>query len=135
MSRSEFFWVLALLKSRRDNCQVKNIQDNRVGHRRVGPTYGFVASPEVGSVATISTLQTGYPYILSQDKEQGVHPCALQHRTLPPSQGGLRGYHMSSGSVSLLPDRKGFGATTCPVYRGSGPHLPAGESSGAPRVL
>jgi hypothetical protein len=50
--------------------------DNRVGRRRVGPTYEFVASPQVGLGATIGTLQIGYPYIQasSQDKLQGVHP-------------------------------------------------------------
>jgi hypothetical protein len=50
--------------------------DNRAGRRRVGPTCGFVASPEVDPGATIGTLQTGYPYIQvsSQDKLQGVHP-------------------------------------------------------------
>jgi hypothetical protein len=30
--------------------------DNRAGHRRVGPTYGFAASPEVGLGATVDTL-------------------------------------------------------------------------------
>jgi hypothetical protein len=30
--------------------------DNRVGRRRVGPTCGFVASPDVDSEATVSTL-------------------------------------------------------------------------------
>jgi hypothetical protein len=49
---------------------VKQKVDNRAGHRRVGPTCGFVASPEVGRGVTIGTLQTGYPYIQasSQDK-------------------------------------------------------------------
>jgi hypothetical protein len=44
--------------------------DNRAGRRRVGPTYGFTASPKVGLGATVDTLQTGYPYIQasSQDK-------------------------------------------------------------------
>jgi hypothetical protein len=44
--------------------------DNQVGRRRVGPTYGFVASPEVGLGATVDTLWTKYPYIKasSQDK-------------------------------------------------------------------
>jgi hypothetical protein len=44
--------------------------DNRVGRRRVGPTCGFIASPEVGPGATVGTVQTGYPYIQasSQDK-------------------------------------------------------------------
>jgi hypothetical protein len=47
-----------------------------VGRRRVGPTCGFVASPEVGPGATVGTLQTGYPYIqaLSQGKERDVYP-------------------------------------------------------------
>jgi hypothetical protein len=44
--------------------------DNRVGRQRVGPTCGFIASPEVGPGATVGTVQTGYPYIQasSQDK-------------------------------------------------------------------
>jgi hypothetical protein len=33
-------------------------------------------------------------------------PRALQHRTLPPSQGGLWGCHVFSGSGSSLPDRR-----------------------------
>jgi hypothetical protein len=76
---------------------------------------------------------------------------ALQHRTLPLSQGGLRGCHVSSGSGSRLTDRKGTDATTCTValdptslqgralvrymsysFRSC---LPAGEGSGAPCVL
>jgi hypothetical protein len=36
----------------------------------------------------------------------------MRHRTLPPSQDGLQGYHVSSGSGSRLPDRKGSGAAT-----------------------
>jgi hypothetical protein len=49
---------------------VKQKVDNRAGHQRVGPTSGFVASPEVDPGATVGTLQTGYPYIQasSQDK-------------------------------------------------------------------
>jgi hypothetical protein len=44
--------------------------DKRAGRRRVSPTCGFVASPEVGSGVTVGTLQTGYSYIhaSSQDK-------------------------------------------------------------------
>jgi hypothetical protein len=46
------------------------------GERDVGPTYGFTASPEVGSGATIGTLQTGYLHVqaLSQNKVQGMRP-------------------------------------------------------------
>jgi hypothetical protein len=40
-------------------------------------------------------------------------PRALQHRIQPPSQGGLRGCHVSSGLGSRLPDRKGSNAATC----------------------
>jgi hypothetical protein len=44
--------------------------DNRAERQRVSPTYGFVASPEMGPGATIGTLHTMYPYIQasSQDK-------------------------------------------------------------------
>jgi hypothetical protein len=35
------------------------VQDNRAGRRRVGPIYGFTASPEVGPGATVGTLQNG----------------------------------------------------------------------------
>jgi hypothetical protein len=78
-------------------------------------------------------------------------PRALDHWTMPPSRGGLRGYHLSSGSGSRLPDRKGFGTTTCTVapdpasLQGRAPvrHvsysfrfcLPVEEGSRAPRVL
>jgi hypothetical protein len=49
----------------------KNVLDNRAGRRRVGPTCGFIDSPEVGLGASIDTLKTEYPRIqaLSQDKE------------------------------------------------------------------
>jgi hypothetical protein len=59
--------------------------DNRAGRRRVGPTCGFVASPEVGPGATVGTLQTGYPFIRasSQDKLQGVHPHTVTCPTVP----------------------------------------------------
>jgi hypothetical protein len=42
-------------------------------------------------------------------------PRVLRYRTLPPSKGGLRGYHVSSGSRFRLPDRKGFDAAMCIV--------------------
>jgi hypothetical protein len=42
-------------------------------------------------------------------------PRALQHRTLPPSRGGVCGCHMSNGSGSCLPDRNGSGTATCPT--------------------
>jgi hypothetical protein len=42
-------------------------------------------------------------------------PDVLQHRILPPSQGGLQGYYMSSGTSSRLPDREGSDTTTCAV--------------------
>jgi hypothetical protein len=69
-------WVLALLRAQGDNCQTKKIQDNRARHRRVSPTYGFAASPKVGSGATVDILQAGYPYIQasSQDKERSHAP-------------------------------------------------------------
>jgi hypothetical protein len=40
-------------------------------------------------------------------------PCALQYQTLPPSQGGLRSCHISNGSGSRLPYRKGSNTATC----------------------
>jgi hypothetical protein len=83
-----------------------------------------------------------------------VHPCAahaLQHRTMPPCQGGLRGCHVSSGSESCLPDRKGSSAAMCTVARNpatlqgrapvrhvscsSGFYLSAGEGSRVLHVL
>jgi hypothetical protein len=74
-------------------------------------------------------------------------PHALQHRTLPPSQGGLRGCHMPYGSRPHLPARERSGAShvlwlrtlpnssrglrCCGVYRSSRPHLPTREGSAA----
>jgi hypothetical protein len=51
------------------------VQDNRAGRRKIGPTCGFAASPEVSPGASVDTLNTGYPRIqaLSQDKEHDVH--------------------------------------------------------------
>jgi hypothetical protein len=37
----------------------------------IGPTYGFVTSPEAGPGATIGTLQTGYP--CAQDLKDQPH--------------------------------------------------------------
>jgi hypothetical protein len=37
---------------------IKQKVDNRVGHGRIGPTCGFVASPEVGPRATIGRAST-----------------------------------------------------------------------------
>jgi hypothetical protein len=37
----------------------------------IGPTYRFIASSEVGPGATVSTLQTGYPY--AQDLKYQPH--------------------------------------------------------------
>jgi hypothetical protein len=34
-----------------------------MGKRYVGPTYGFISSPEVGPGATVGTLQIKYPRI------------------------------------------------------------------------
>jgi hypothetical protein len=80
-----------------------------------------------------------------------MHPRALQHRTLPLSQGGLRSCYVCSGSRSHLPDRKGSGTVICtvapnptslqgraPVHHvsySSGSCLPIGEGSGASHVL
>jgi hypothetical protein len=44
-----------------------------------------------------------------------MSPHVLQHWTLPPRQGGLRGCHMPSGYGSHLPDGKRSDATTCTV--------------------
>jgi hypothetical protein len=78
-------------------------------------------------------------------------PRALQHRTLPPSKGGLRGCHVLIGSRSCLRDRKGSGTTTCTVapdpaslqgrapvhhvFYSSRSYPPVREGSGASRVL
>jgi hypothetical protein len=80
-------------------------------------------------------------------------PHVLQHRTLPPSQSGLRAATclVAPDPGSHLPDRKGSGAATCTVapdptsLQGRVPvrHisyssrscLPAGEGSKAPHVL
>jgi hypothetical protein len=40
-------------------------------------------------------------------------PCVLHYQTLPPSQGGLQGCHVSSSSRTCLPDRKGSDTVTC----------------------
>jgi hypothetical protein len=80
-----------------------------------------------------------------------MSPRDLQHRTLPPSRGGLQGCHVSSRSGSRLLGRKGFGVTTCIVAGdpaslqgralvrhlscSSRSYLPVGEDSGAPRVI
>jgi hypothetical protein len=93
----------------------------------------------VGPRATISTLQTGYPYIQapSQDKLQGMHPhtatChtaldlasqlrwapalprVLWLRTSPPGLAGLRRCHVSYGSKPHLPTGAGFGTATRPM--------------------
>jgi hypothetical protein len=71
-------------------------------------------------------------------------PHVLQYQTLPPSQGGLCSCHVSSGSGSHLPDRKGSGAMTCIVVpyllgglrschvsNSSGSHLSDKKGSGA----
>jgi hypothetical protein len=92
-----------------------------VGKRYVGPTYGFAASPKVGSGATVGTLLTGYRRIeaSSQDMEQCVHlltamyhvapdltslpmwalalPRVPRPRTSPPCRGGIQCCHMSRG--------------------------------------
>jgi hypothetical protein len=74
-------------------------------------------------------------------------PHVLWYRTLPPSQGVLRGYHTSSDSGFCLPDRKGSDAAKCIVAPDTLGGLrcasflrlwilpPYGEGSGLPRVL
>jgi hypothetical protein len=71
---------------------VKQKVDNRAGHQRVGPTSGFVASPEVDPGATVGTLQTGYPYIQasSQDKLWSMHPHTATCPTAPDLTSQLR---------------------------------------------
>jgi hypothetical protein len=96
----------------------RRVQDSRVGRRRVGPTRGFVASPEVGPGGTVGTLQTGYPYIqvLSQGKERDVYPrIATCTAASDPAfcQGGLRHRHVLSGFGPHLPAREGSSATMC----------------------
>jgi hypothetical protein len=100
----------------------------------VGPTRGFVASPEVGPGATIGTLRIGYPRVqaLSQDKRQGnsgVAVCPCGSRAHFPAQGSSWGAACPRGSDSRLLARSSSGTATCP--RGSGSCLPAQGSSGA----
>jgi hypothetical protein len=60
------------------------------GETDVGPTCGFIASPEVGQGATVGTMQTGHPHVQAskQDKGQDMHPraaiCHRSSRTCPP---------------------------------------------------
>jgi hypothetical protein len=63
-----------------------------MGRRRVGPTYGFTASPEMDLGATVGTLQIGYSYIQasSQDRERGVHPCVVTCPAVPDPVSQLR---------------------------------------------
>jgi hypothetical protein len=42
-------------------------------------------------------------------------PCALRHRTSPPSWGGLWRYHVSYVSEPRVSAEVGSGATTCPM--------------------
>jgi hypothetical protein len=44
----------------------------------IGPTYGFITSPDVGSRATVGTLQTGYP--CAQDLKDQPHSSRLRTR-------------------------------------------------------
>jgi hypothetical protein len=106
-----------------------HISEEPHGERDVGPTYGFLASPEVGPRATVSIPQTGYPHVQtsSQDRGQGVNPRAatrllipdrytplrwapvLSHvprlQTPPPSSRGLRRRH-ASHALDLTPPQK-----------------------------
>jgi hypothetical protein len=59
-------------------------------------------------------------------------PRALQHQTLPPSQGGVRGNHVSSGSGSRLLDREGSSVATCLVATNLAYTI--GKASVSPRV-
>jgi hypothetical protein len=85
--------------------------------------YNTSKFPHMGDtwlICIVDTPQTGYPtYKLQVKKRSGscthASPHALQHRTLPPSQGGLWSCHVSSSFGSRLPEKKGFGAATCVV--------------------
>jgi hypothetical protein len=46
-------------------------QNSHVGKRDVGPTCGFVASPELGPEVTVGTLQTGYPRVQASSQDKG----------------------------------------------------------------
>jgi hypothetical protein len=73
------------------------------GEKDVGPTYGFTASPEVGSGGHCRYLQTGYPrvYASGRDKGQGMRPrVAMCHRnsgTCLLAYVGLQRCHVSQG--------------------------------------
>jgi hypothetical protein len=84
-----------------------------VGHRRVGPTCKFAASPEVDLGATVGTLQTGYPaYKLQIKTRRSAYirtlPRVIWLRTLPPYRDRLGRCHMPHGSAPRL-----LGAVTC----------------------
>jgi hypothetical protein len=89
----------------------------------VGPTRGFVASPEVGPGATVGTLRTGYPRVQapSQDKRQGGRACPCVPRPRLPPLGSSGAAACPRNSGSRLPARGRSGATTCPC--GSSFHL------------
>jgi hypothetical protein len=44
-----------------------------------------------------------------------MHPRVMLHRILPPSRGGLRSYHVTSGSGTRLSTKVGSNVATCTV--------------------
>jgi hypothetical protein len=94
-------------------------QNSRAGKRYVGPTYGFVASPEVDPGGTVGTLQTGYPVCKLQVKTSSracMHmlQCVPHLRTSPPCQGGLLCCLVSCGPKPRLLDEVSSDGATCP---------------------
>jgi hypothetical protein len=79
----------------------------------IGPTSGFIASPDVGSGAIVGTLQTGYP--CAQDIS-----LVPQHRTLHPIGKGS-GVAMCPAALEPLLVPKSSGIATCPVASGMPP--------------
>jgi hypothetical protein len=74
--------------------------ENATRGKDVGPIRGFVASPEVGSGATVGTLRTGYPRVQASNQDNG----------------------------SRLPDKGSSEAAMSP--RGSGSHSQLGAAPG-----
>jgi hypothetical protein len=75
-------------------------QDNRVGHRKISPTCGFTASPEVGPGASVDIVKIGYPPHTSSKSRQGAG-CA----SMP--------CHVSCSFGPHIPAEVEFGATMC----------------------
>jgi hypothetical protein len=81
----------------------------------IDPLAGRYIYFSMSSVGTCRPSTSTYKHQVKIRSRACIHALsyALQHRTLPPNQGGLWGCYMFSGSGSHLSNRKCFGATTC----------------------